>query len=345
LSTLYALWTYADATGDWNYLESHWSQIKALFDSRKGNVDSYAAISGAIGYARIAAHLGHSAEAQEGETVAVAGMTAGQDFAAFLETANTRYPDPRGRTEGRRAPVFFGLVPELGHYIRDTNGDTATAYLDALIDYYDGQYLWYLTRRGAQDGLEESSFHGPELAWSAFLAKAYIQGADHAELARNLDRPWALGDLYYLQKLVAAIEANTEPNFGSSVKRVSERTPASGDTIAYTVVVHNSGAPLTQTLYLTDDIPDGLSYIPDSLSASTGEARHSSGTILWSGVLSPTSTMTLTYATLVEETDEPTMITNTAIIDAGAYGIFTCSITIAVDYIPVYVPFAVKDQS
>jgi uncharacterized repeat protein (TIGR01451 family) len=342
LSTLYALWTYADATGDWDYLESHWPQIKALFDSRKGNVDSYTAISGAIGYARIAAHLGHPEEAQEGENVAVAGMTAGQDFAAFLETANARYPDPRGRTTGLRAPVFFGLVPELGHYLRDTNEDSATAYLDALIDYYDGQYLWYLTRRGAQDGLEESSFHGPELAWSAFLAKAYIQGTDRAELLRYLDRPWGLGDLYYLQKLVAAIEANAEPDFSSSVKRVSKLTPASGDTITYTVVVHNSGDSLTQTLYLTDDIPAGLSYIPDSLSASTGEARYNSGAILWSGVLPPASTMTLTYATLVEEAEEPTTISNTAVVDAGEYGIFTCSTTIVVDGIPVYVPFVMR---
>jgi uncharacterized repeat protein (TIGR01451 family) len=343
LSTLYALWAYADATGDWDYLESHWSQIKALFNGKKGNVDSYAAISGAIGYARIAAHLGHPAEAQEGENVAVAAMIAGQDFATFLETANTRYPDPRGRTTGLRAPVFFGLVPEVGHYLRDTNGDSATAYLDALTDYYDGQYLWYLTRLGLQREPGESSFHGPELAWSVFLAKAYVQDTDRTVLWRCLDRPWGLGDLYYLQKLVAAIEANAEPNFGSSVKQVSKLVPASDDTIAYTVIVRNSGNPLTQTLRLTDDIPDGLSYIPGSLSASTGEARYDGGVILWSGALSPASAMTLTYATLVEEAEEPTAISNTAVIDAGGYGVFTCSITIVVDGIPVYLPLVIGD--
>jgi hypothetical protein len=91
-------------------------------------------------------------------------------------------------------------------------------------------------------------------------------------------------------------------------------------------------------LHLADDIPDGLSYIPGSLSASTGEAHYEGRTILWSGALSFTSVMTLTYAALVEEAEEPTTISNTAVIDAGEYGVFTCSTTIVVDGISVYLP-------
>ncbi len=206
LSTLYALWAYARYTGDWTYVQNHWSEINALFDQKKNDIDSYAAIAGAIGYARIAKQLGHTAEAAEGEAVAVAAMTAGLDFSQFLATANARYPDPRDRQTGWRAPVFFGLTPEVGRYISDTNRITATNYLDDLTDE-DGVFLWYLTRLGLQAEIGESSFHGPDMAWSIFLARAYVTGAEKSALRNYLDRPWGLGDLYYLQKVVATIEA------------------------------------------------------------------------------------------------------------------------------------------
>jgi len=342
LSTLYALWTYADATGDWDYLEDHWSQIKALFDDKKDHVDSYAAISGAIGYARIAAHLGHATQAQEGENVAVAAMTTGRNFAAFLATANTRYPDPRDQTTGLRAPVFFGLVPEVGRFLRDTNGATVSAYIDTLTDYYGGEYLWYLTRLGLQKELGESSFHGPELAWSVFLAKAYVEGANRTELKGYLDRPWGLGDIYYLQTVVATIEASSLPNFSSSTKRASSPVPASGETITYTIVLRNSGSPLTSTVYLTDDSPAGLSCISGTASASLGDAGCINGSILWSGILASTPAVTLTYAAIVHEVSKPTVVVNTATIDTGEYGTFACSATIIVDGLACYLPIILK---
>jgi len=206
LSTLYGLWAYARYTGDWSYLQSHWNEIDTLFDSKKGNVDTYAGISGAIGYARIARQLGKTAAASEGETVAVQAMTSGKNFNTFLAAANARCPDPRRRYTGLRAPVFFGLVPEVGRYLSDTNRLTATAYLNDITDA-DAMFLWYLTRLGLQAELGESSFNPPETAWSIFLAKAYVQGASATQLRIYLDRPWGLGDLYYIQKLVATIES------------------------------------------------------------------------------------------------------------------------------------------
>ena len=65
IQTLYALWAYARYTGDWDYLSARWSAIQALFDAKKTAIDSYAEIAGAIGYARIAKQLGHTAAADE----------------------------------------------------------------------------------------------------------------------------------------------------------------------------------------------------------------------------------------------------------------------------------------
>jgi uncharacterized repeat protein (TIGR01451 family) len=341
LSTLYALWAYADATGDWDYLEGHWSQIDALFEGKRGQVDSYAAISGAIGYARIAARLGHAAEAQAGKDVAVAAMISGQDFSAFLETANTRYPDPRGQTTGLRAPVFFGLVPEVGCFLRDTIGDTVKAYLDTLTSCYDGVFLWYVTRLGIQKERGESSFHGPELAWSVFLAKAYAQDTTRKTLRGYLDRPWGLGDLYYIQKLVATIEADDAPDLSLSTKSLSAVAPQSGDVLTYTIRLRNSGGPLTHNVTVSDRIPPGLCYVPGSVAATTGALAYDDGLIQWSGVISDVPEVVLTYAVTVI-TEDVQVIRNTAIIDANPVGVYTRTATTIVNGYPFFLPLALQ---
>jgi uncharacterized repeat protein (TIGR01451 family) len=175
-----------------------------------------------------------------------------------------------------------------------------------------------------------------------FLARAYTEEARRTELRRYLDRPWGLGDLYYLQKLVATIEAGGQPDFSSSTKRASTPLPASGETITYSIVLRNSGNPLTSTVFLTDDIPAGLSYVPESVSASLGDADYDNGSILWSEIISATPTVTIGYAVMVEEAEEPMAIKNTATIDAGDYGVFECSTTVIVDGYPAYLPIILR---
>jgi len=343
LSTLYALWIYADATGDWAYLDEHWAQIDALFDSKRNQVDSYASIAGAIGYARIADHLGHAAEAQEGEDVAVAAMTTGMDFNTFLATANNRYPDSRpNQFNGTRAPVFFGLVPDVGRYMRDYVGTEASAYLEEITDYYNGDFLWYITRLGVQWEPGESSFHGPELAWSIFLAKAYVQGTRRTELRRYLDRPWGLGDPYHVQRLVVTIEADDAADLSLSTKTTNAIIPRFNDVFTYTIHLHNSGSPLTCTVTLTDSIPAGLSYIPDSVTATLGTPTYSNGIILWSDVLSDISHVIITYTVKVT-TEDIQVIHNVATIDAAYIGIYTRTATIIVNGYSVYLPLMLRN--
>jgi len=297
LSTLYALWAYARYTGDWTYVQNRWTQIDALFDRKKGSIDSYAAISGAIGYARIARQLGRTADAAEGEQAAVQAMTRGLNFGQFLTTANARYLDPRDQRTGWRAPVFFGLVPEVGRYISDTNRITATAYLNDLTDS-DGVFLWYITRLGLQAEIGESSFHGPDLAWSVFLAKAYVEGAGRSTLRRYLDRPWGLGDLYYLQKLIATIEApgveDTTPPVITDVQvvdvtfysaTISWRTdePASseveyGPTVSYSSRVTQSGAVTEHRVAVTGLRPDTLYHFRVCSTSAGGRSCSGDGT-------------------------------------------------------------------
>jgi hypothetical protein len=215
IQTLYAMWAYSYYTNDWRYVTEHWSEVDSLFDNKKGSIDSYAEISGAIGYARIAKQLGKNGEAGEGEAVALAAMQRGYDFGSWLKIANQRFPDDKqsgwspAQAQGRRGAVFFGMTPEVGHYLRDSNSGSVAAVLDDIAGYPFGAYMWYVTRLGLQSELQEGSYHTPELAWSVFLAKAYIEGANQSQLRYWLDRPWGIGDVWYLQKVVAAIEASS----------------------------------------------------------------------------------------------------------------------------------------
>ena len=346
LSTLYALWAYARYTGDWTYVQNRWSQIDALFDRKKGRVDSYAAISGAIGYARIAQHLGRTADANEGVQVAVQGMTAGLNFNAFRNTANARYPDPRDQQTGWRAPVFFGLTPEVGRYISDTNRITATNYISNLTGP-NGVFLWYLTRLGIQAEIGESSFHGPDLAWSVFLARAYIIGDTQETLRGWLDRPWGRGDLYFIQKIIATIEAPPEqPNLSASTKKPSSLTPRTGDVLTYTILLRNTGRPFTDPVFLTDTVPAGLAYVPGSLTATLGTPNASSvPTLRWTGVLSETRAVTITYrVTVTVPAGTARAISNTVTIASPPLAPLTRTALIIVNGHRVFLPVILRQN-
>ncbi|HEX2988790.1 MAG TPA: PQQ-binding-like beta-propeller repeat protein, partial [Chloroflexota bacterium] len=181
IQTIYALWAYGHYTGDWTYVSSHWSQIQDLFYSKKDQIASYAELSGPIGYARIAKQLGHTAEATTGETMAVSAMQTGYNFQTWLDTANSLYHltghYATVEKPGRRAQVFFGLTPEVGRYLHDTNLAAVQQTLNDVVGYPNGSYIWYATRLGTQAERDETSYHTPEIGWSVFMSQAYVNQA------------------------------------------------------------------------------------------------------------------------------------------------------------------------
>lgn len=206
ISSLYALWLWSKNTGEWTYAQQNWNDVKALFEARRGNMDYYSDIAGAIGYARMADHFGYSSEYNQGLQAAVGAMNTGLNFETFKQRAEEQYRDPRGKATGWSVPVFYGMTPEVGLYLREQTGGQAANYLDSKIRG-DGLRWWYLTRAGLHAEIGETSYLAPTTAWSHFLAQAYVKGETQATLRGWLDRPWGKGDLYSIQKIVAAIQA------------------------------------------------------------------------------------------------------------------------------------------
>ncbi|MFL7791193.1 MAG: DUF11 domain-containing protein [Anaerolineae bacterium] len=130
---------------------------------------------------------------------------------------------------------------------------------------------------------------------------------------------------------------------GGSEKAASTITPTVGDTVGYTVTVQNLTAPITTTIYVTDTIPTGLTYVGGSLNVvgGTGTYNANDPELTWSGVLSPTSMITMTYQAQVT-TSSSMEIVNMATIDAPGYQTITVTETIIVNPHQFWIPFVLR---
>lgn len=132
-------------------------------------------------------------------------------------------------------------------------------------------------------------------------------------------------------------------DLSASRKSASASTAQFGDTVTYTVTILNRGMPFTHTVRLTDTLPTELSYIPGTLTTTWGTLDDDlAPTLRWSGTLSDTSVVTLTYAVTVT-TPSAQVITNTAQIDDGQGNVRQHSATILANAQMVYLPAILKD--
>jgi hypothetical protein len=98
---------------------------------------------------------------------------------------------------------FMMFVPELGDYLHQN----ALAKVQGAIDEYNyvGPY-WFVARYNAvvDEGVRQNLYDYNAM----FQAKAYALKESREELTKYLDAPaFETGDLFYIQNLIAAIEA------------------------------------------------------------------------------------------------------------------------------------------
>jgi len=123
---------------------------------------------------------------------------------------------------------FWYLTRELGDYMRQNNFNTINAAINEYM--YLGPF-WFAANTDVafQEGVKQNLWDTGTL----FLAKAYIQNASRAELSKYLDAPsFDRGDLFYIQKLVATLEApatGAEPTATPTPTTVQIPGDANGD--------------------------------------------------------------------------------------------------------------------
>ncbi len=132
---------------------------------------------------------------------------------------------------------------------------------------------------------------------------------------------------------------------GESQKVASPVTATYGQAITYTIVVQNLAAPLTATVYVTDVVPTGLSYVSGTLTAVGGTGTPNEGgapTLAWSGVLSPTPAVTITYVTTVTVAGTGS-IDNIVTIAVPGYQTITRTVTIIANPLEIFLPLALRE--
>lgn len=104
----------------------------------------------------------------------------------------------------------------------------------------------------------------------------------------------------------------------SSAKTVNQSITLPGESLAYTITFNNGSTTNFATAQVTDTLPSSLTYIDNSLSATSGSYGHSNGVISWTGSLNAGGFVNITYGATVSDTVPlGTTISNSAMIDIG----------------------------
>jgi hypothetical protein len=142
---------------------------------------------------------------------------------------------------------FMFLVPELADYL---SGQIPSAVQAAVDEYERLAPYWFVSF--AEEGFAENSFNPLYDAHSLFIAKALILEESGTELEKYLDVPgFARGDLYYIQKLVAILEATP---FSIKMASPSFYSVKASESAIYTIQVQRSAA-FTHTITLVSSSP------------------------------------------------------------------------------------------
>lgn len=139
------------------------------------------------------------------------------------------------------------------------------------------------------------------------------------------------------------------PDLTPSFKTVSTPFAYNGDRVTYTVGIRNASGPLSLTAVMSDVLRPGLAYIPGTFNATSGEVDETQAPLLqWTGMLSPTPDITLTYAALVTPSVLsstavlPSVVINQATIAVPGYQSLTRSVTLKLNMLRLYLPLVLK---
>ena len=240
---------------------------------------------------------------------------------------------------------YFPLCSEMISRLRTDLLDETRYYVKSY--EVNNPWWWMADLAYHTTGSGEHLYHSPTLSWTLLQVKARVLQEDWDTLARQLPEPVSFNsryDLYRLQNLVTLLDS-PGVDVSDSIKTASVSAPDSGETVTYTIAIRHSGGPLTRTAYLTDTIPAGLTYIPGTLTATVGTPDGSAApvTLYWSGIISDTPEVVITYAvTVAVPVGTVQAIRNTATISVEPVGVFSRATTVIANGRSCYLPIVWK---
>lgn len=207
----YALWAYADTTGDWETVRANWPAIQQAFARKVDPRPTLETLSGAIGMHRLATHLDDDAAAQNALSIVEGFLRAATDFETIRANATRAYTGQERWNREAQGIVhaFLNLTPEAARLLAGSPELKAGAEAHAAAGRRAWPFWWMAQAPiGAAGYYGEGCCAGPEQREMLFAYEAWVAGLPAATLARYTDVPDALiGDCSYLQNVVTAIEA------------------------------------------------------------------------------------------------------------------------------------------
>jgi len=206
LARLYPLWLWADVTREWSGIESSWKFLRKLLEQPPNKMaedcrNGY--LAGLIAYCRMAARMNDEEAVEKG---------VGTARRAFRERLAYEFAHSKGGLI-TQLPVLrsiFGrwrhLTPEIGRLCANYASQTHKHLMDIYVDYH--RPTWYLAWNVETMWRNECPFAFPTMAMEVFAARALILREPAENLTRFLDIPWCKADLFYIRKLLLAIEAH-----------------------------------------------------------------------------------------------------------------------------------------
>lgn len=208
---IYGLWLYADRTGDWDTIERHYDDLARFYAKNVNAADLYGTMGAHIAMARIARHHGDERTARLAENAAEASLRAGLDFDE-IETRTQKYYAERYHERVRprihMGWMFLELSPEVGRFLAENVREPVLARNREGVTAYP---LFWL--REASYGPRWTGDEGKgiptEMMGMVVPVERWVGQVPAAQLAGYMrSTPICIGDCYWLESLVHAIEAS-----------------------------------------------------------------------------------------------------------------------------------------
>jgi len=214
---LYAAWAYAHYADRWDRVLKDIGRIRELFEAfaarpvqfnhadRENDAAEHlnAQIAGVLAYARIMQKAGEPAQVDramrllaELVSIRVHHELADTDFVRSTKTASKKLHQAK-------IPRYLELTPELAAMLREFAGDALHRNLAGITRDLP---VWHHAFGERMIG-GENYISPPTLSRGLYMALADAGLMSAPDLLHRLDVPWCRGDLYYIEKLTAALRS------------------------------------------------------------------------------------------------------------------------------------------
>jgi len=114
-----------------------------------------------------------------------------------------------------------------------------------------------------------------------------------------------------------------------SNKAVNASAVLPGTPLTYTITLRNISGANVSNARVTDTLPIALTYVDDSLTATSGSYGYTNRVITWTGSVNAGGAVAITFGAMASQTASGTSVTNSAVISGGGE-IITRTATISV---------------